>query len=163
MDDQVPKARVTRAAVHKACRPRAARACDACRTKKNKCDELYPCTYCKSWSPFVSSPAISLLTRKADMARSQARVYLQRPGCCQQALCTRVSRPSSRGTASNFELQLTHRPHLQLRTTARGSCEELVQSPRVSLSGVSEKARARPPGRCCRGHKPQRFDLAAGR
>ncbi|PNH44394.1 hypothetical protein VD0004_g3306 [Verticillium dahliae] len=48
MDDQVPKARVTRAAVHKACRPRAARACDACRTKKNKCDELYPCTYCKN-------------------------------------------------------------------------------------------------------------------
>ncbi|KAM0536579.1 hypothetical protein ACHAPP_002720 [Verticillium nonalfalfae] len=48
MDDQVPKARVTRAAVHKARRPRAARACDACRTKKNKCDELYPCTYCKN-------------------------------------------------------------------------------------------------------------------
>lgn len=29
-------------------RPRAARACDRCRAKKNKCDELYPCSYCKS-------------------------------------------------------------------------------------------------------------------
>ncbi|KAH6856158.1 fungal-specific transcription factor domain-containing protein [Chaetomium sp. MPI-CAGE-AT-0009] len=33
--------------VHKVGRLRAARACDLCRTKKNKCDELYPCTYCK--------------------------------------------------------------------------------------------------------------------
>jgi hypothetical protein len=29
-------------------RPRAARACDLCRAKKNKCDESYPCSYCKS-------------------------------------------------------------------------------------------------------------------
>ncbi|KAK9776256.1 putative Fungal-specific transcription factor domain-containing protein [Seiridium cardinale] len=29
-------------------RPRAARACDACRIKKNKCDDLYPCTYCRN-------------------------------------------------------------------------------------------------------------------
>ena len=29
-------------------RPRAARACELCRSKKNKCDELLPCTYCKS-------------------------------------------------------------------------------------------------------------------
>lgn len=28
-------------------RPRAARACDLCRAKKNKCDESYPCSYCK--------------------------------------------------------------------------------------------------------------------
>lgn len=28
-------------------RPRAARACDACRVKKNKCDESYPCSYCE--------------------------------------------------------------------------------------------------------------------
>ncbi|PSR77317.1 hypothetical protein BD289DRAFT_377888 [Coniella lustricola] len=33
---------------HKARRPRAARACNLCRVKKNKCDELYPCTYCRS-------------------------------------------------------------------------------------------------------------------
>lgn len=31
-------------------RPRAARACDLCRVKKNKCDELYPCGYCKGRS-----------------------------------------------------------------------------------------------------------------
>ncbi|AEO63828.1 uncharacterized protein THITE_2010769, partial [Thermothielavioides terrestris NRRL 8126] len=36
---------------HKVRRPRAARACDLCRAKKNKCDELYPsCTYCRSKS-----------------------------------------------------------------------------------------------------------------
>lgn len=29
-------------------RPRAARACDLCRAKKNKCDESYPCTFCKN-------------------------------------------------------------------------------------------------------------------
>lgn len=29
-------------------RPRAARACDICRAKKNKCDESYPCSYCKN-------------------------------------------------------------------------------------------------------------------
>jgi hypothetical protein len=29
-------------------RPRAARACDLCRSKKNKCDESYPCSYCRS-------------------------------------------------------------------------------------------------------------------
>ncbi|OAG12437.1 uncharacterized protein CC84DRAFT_123194 [Paraphaeosphaeria sporulosa] len=29
-------------------RPRAARACDLCRAKKNKCDESYPCSYCKN-------------------------------------------------------------------------------------------------------------------
>ncbi|KAF3022171.1 hypothetical protein E8E15_003034 [Penicillium rubens] len=28
-------------------RPRAARACDYCRQKKYKCDESYPCSYCK--------------------------------------------------------------------------------------------------------------------
>lgn len=33
---------------HKVRRPRAARACNLCRLKKNKCDELYPCTYCRS-------------------------------------------------------------------------------------------------------------------
>lgn len=35
---------------HKVRRPRAARACNLCRLKKNKCDELYPCTYCRSTS-----------------------------------------------------------------------------------------------------------------
>jgi hypothetical protein len=29
-------------------RQRAAQACDRCRLKKYKCDELYPCTHCKS-------------------------------------------------------------------------------------------------------------------
>ncbi|KAK2606862.1 hypothetical protein N8I77_005585 [Diaporthe amygdali] len=33
---------------HKVRRPRAARACNLCRLKKNKCDELYPCTYCRN-------------------------------------------------------------------------------------------------------------------
>ncbi|KAK0383019.1 hypothetical protein NLU13_8935 [Sarocladium strictum] len=27
-------------------RPRTARACDACRAKKNRCDDAYPCSYC---------------------------------------------------------------------------------------------------------------------
>lgn len=40
---------------HKVRRPRAARACNLCRLKKNKCDELYPCTYCRS----MSSPCLS--------------------------------------------------------------------------------------------------------
>jgi hypothetical protein len=35
-------------APHRTRRPRAARACDLCRAKKNKCDESYPCTYCKN-------------------------------------------------------------------------------------------------------------------
>lgn len=39
---------------HKVRRPRAARACNLCRLKKNKCDELYPCTYCRSRSNPVS-------------------------------------------------------------------------------------------------------------
>lgn len=34
--------------VAKARRPRAARACELCRLKKNKCDELVPCTYCRN-------------------------------------------------------------------------------------------------------------------
>src|SRR5271154_6658064 len=29
-------------------RPRAAEACDRCRSKKYKCDESYPCAHCKS-------------------------------------------------------------------------------------------------------------------
>lgn len=33
---------------HRTRRPRAARACDLCRAKKNKCDESYPCTYCRN-------------------------------------------------------------------------------------------------------------------
>ncbi|KAI9172762.1 transcriptional regulatory protein [Paramyrothecium foliicola] len=28
-------------------KPRAARACDACRAKKNKCNDAYPCAYCR--------------------------------------------------------------------------------------------------------------------
>ncbi|KAL5047645.1 hypothetical protein BDW71DRAFT_40329 [Aspergillus fruticulosus] len=31
-------------------RPRAAQACDRCRSKKYKCDELYPCSHCKKSS-----------------------------------------------------------------------------------------------------------------
>ncbi|PKS06012.1 hypothetical protein jhhlp_007846 [Lomentospora prolificans] len=33
---------------YKARRPRAARACELCRAKKNKCDEQYPCSYCRT-------------------------------------------------------------------------------------------------------------------
>lgn len=36
-------------------RPRAAQACDRCRLKKYKCDELYPCSHCKSkWASTAS-------------------------------------------------------------------------------------------------------------
>lgn len=38
----------------KARRPRAARACNLCRVKKYKCDELHPCTHCKSMSTLPS-------------------------------------------------------------------------------------------------------------
>ncbi|KAH6683609.1 hypothetical protein F5X68DRAFT_171820 [Plectosphaerella plurivora] len=49
MDQQHPSpGPTTRASAHKARRPRAARACDACRLKKNKCDELLPCTFCRN-------------------------------------------------------------------------------------------------------------------
>lgn len=43
---------------HKVRRPRAARACNLCRLKKNKCDELYPCTYCRSKPSPAARPCI---------------------------------------------------------------------------------------------------------
>ncbi|RYC90210.1 hypothetical protein BFJ63_vAg6920 [Fusarium oxysporum f. sp. narcissi] len=45
-DSQVPQ--VNRPAAQRPRRPRAARACDLCRSKKYKCDESYPCSYCQS-------------------------------------------------------------------------------------------------------------------
>ncbi|OBR04053.1 C6 transcription factor [Colletotrichum higginsianum IMI 349063] len=48
MDAGAETQRTTQNSGIKVRRPRAARACDLCRAKKNKCDELYPCTYCKS-------------------------------------------------------------------------------------------------------------------
>lgn len=48
---------------HKVRRPRAARACNLCRLKKNKCDELYPCTYCRSTSILRH---VGSLLQKAD-------------------------------------------------------------------------------------------------
>jgi hypothetical protein len=51
MDLRGPPPRPGQNRGHKVRRPRAARACDLCRAKKNKCDELYPsCTYCRSKS-----------------------------------------------------------------------------------------------------------------
>ncbi|KAI8298920.1 hypothetical protein N0V92_001661 [Colletotrichum tropicale] len=46
--DSAEAQRTTQNSGIKVRRPRAARACDLCRAKKNKCDELYPCTYCKN-------------------------------------------------------------------------------------------------------------------
>ncbi|TDZ32422.1 Zinc finger protein grt1 [Colletotrichum spinosum] len=48
MDNAAEAQRTTQNSGIKVRRPRAARACDLCRAKKNKCDELYPCTYCKN-------------------------------------------------------------------------------------------------------------------
>ncbi|KAJ0158626.1 Uncharacterized protein CTA2_11183, partial [Colletotrichum tanaceti] len=48
MDAGAETPRTTQNSGIKARRPRAARACDLCRAKKIKCDELYPCTYCKN-------------------------------------------------------------------------------------------------------------------
>ncbi|WYZ46655.1 hypothetical protein EsH8_IX_000880 [Colletotrichum jinshuiense] len=48
MDSATETQRTTQNSGIKVRRPRAARACDLCRAKKNKCDELYPCTYCKN-------------------------------------------------------------------------------------------------------------------
>ncbi|TIC90287.1 putative transcriptional regulatory protein C3C7.04 [Colletotrichum higginsianum] len=48
MDAGAETQRTTQNSGIKVRRPRAARACDLCRAKKNKCDELYPCTYCKN-------------------------------------------------------------------------------------------------------------------
>jgi hypothetical protein len=59
---------------HKVRRPRAARACDLCRAKKNKCDELYPCTYCKG----KSAPGVGvdlLLTRLTSPDRNAECIY----------------------------------------------------------------------------------------
>ncbi|KAF5606694.1 C6 transcription factor [Fusarium subglutinans] len=46
IESQVPQ--VNRPAAQRPRRPRAARACDLCRSKKYKCDESYPCSYCQS-------------------------------------------------------------------------------------------------------------------
>ncbi|KAB8255400.1 RmlC-like cupin [Aspergillus pseudonomiae] len=48
-------------------RPRAAQACDRCRTKKYKCDESYPCSHCKS--NYVSD-----LEKKVDELSAKLRV-----------------------------------------------------------------------------------------
>ncbi|KAH8201690.1 hypothetical protein TruAng_004128 [Truncatella angustata] len=48
MDRASPRPPPTQNSGSKVRRPRAARACDACRIKKNKCDDLYPCTYCRN-------------------------------------------------------------------------------------------------------------------
>jgi hypothetical protein len=53
VDGSRPVARQTR-------RPRAARACDLCRVKKNKCNEEIPCSYCRSQSHPVAFSYVSL-------------------------------------------------------------------------------------------------------
>lgn len=55
---------------HKVRRPRAARACNLCRLKKNKCDELYPCTYCRSESH------LSSVTRSRATADHHAQIAM---------------------------------------------------------------------------------------
>ena len=53
VDGSRPTVRQTR-------RPRAARACDLCRVKKNKCNEEIPCSYCRSQSLMLIVFHISL-------------------------------------------------------------------------------------------------------
>ena len=62
VDGSQPAARQTR-------RPRAARACDLCRAKKNKCNEEVPCSYCHSQSALFAFRRI-LLCRLTHVGRN---------------------------------------------------------------------------------------------
>lgn len=82
---------------HKVRRPRAARACNLCRLKKNKCDELYPCTYCRSSSHLLRPlPPPPVYPHRQQTAltdlhhRSQCRVCVSRPRCDQGKVHSRV-------------------------------------------------------------------------
>ncbi|KAH8891226.1 hypothetical protein GQ53DRAFT_648828 [Thozetella sp. PMI_491] len=48
-------------------RSRAAQACDLCRAKKNKCDELYPCTHCKSNYVYQLEEQVKALSAVASL------------------------------------------------------------------------------------------------
>lgn len=76
---------------HKVRRPRAARACNLCRLKKNKCDELYPCTYCRSTS--ILRNMVSRCKGLTGYHRSQCRVRLPRARLVQEAIHPRVCHP----------------------------------------------------------------------
>jgi Fungal Zn(2)-Cys(6) binuclear cluster domain. len=69
--------RLARNPGQRARRPRAARACDYCRQKKYKCDELYPCSYCKGWS----SPCYSELASKEASNRQLTAVQVRGVEC----------------------------------------------------------------------------------
>lgn len=59
---QNPLVSIDEPAPKRAKRPRAAQACDRCRTKKYKCDEQYPCAHCKSEISYTAIMRMNGLT-----------------------------------------------------------------------------------------------------
>ncbi|KAK5214062.1 hypothetical protein LTR99_005309 [Exophiala xenobiotica] len=105
-------------------RPRAARACQRCRTKKYRCDELEPCSKCKkSNKACIYENAASLRERISSISQSQlvasnqSTGHLGRPekDGCETLRVDRRPNPCNHdieGSASNLEGELSEiNPH----------------------------------------------------
>ncbi|OLN96829.1 putative transcriptional regulatory protein YJL206C-like protein 1 [Colletotrichum chlorophyti] len=132
MDSAADTQRTTQNSGIKVRRPRAARACDLCRAKKNKCDELYPCTYCKS--------------------TPQGDVCLQRPGHVEEALCTRQLEDQVRSLSALAESQSKARSNDDVASAATApdipeelspDCGLLRRPSRSTTVGSPSNARSR--------------------